>query len=74
MDTTIMKAEARNMILVYASEEMQRNAALTGEYKEYVTIVLQLLRDDYKDQIENGNTAYVANERTLEFLDSIRPF
>jgi hypothetical protein len=74
MDTTIMKAEARNMILLYADEEMQRNAALTGEYKEYVTIVLQLLRDDYKDQVENGNTAYVVNERTLDFLDSIRPF
>jgi hypothetical protein len=71
---TIMKAEARNMILLYADEEMQRNAALTGEHKEYVTIVLQLLRDDYKAQVANGNTEYVINEHTLEFLDSIKPF
>jgi hypothetical protein len=74
MDTTIMKVEARNTILLYADEEMQRNAALTGEYKEYVTLVLQLLRDDYREQVENGNTTYVVNERTLDFLDSIRPF
>jgi hypothetical protein len=69
-----MKVEARNMILAYADEEMQRNAILFNEHKEYVTIVLQLLRDDYKDQVEKGNTEYVINEHTLEFLDSIKPF
>jgi hypothetical protein len=74
MDTTIMKVEARNTILLYADEEMQRNAALTGEYKEYVTLVLQLLRDDYRAQVANGSTEYDVDERTLEYLNSIKPF
>jgi hypothetical protein len=69
-----MRTQARNMILAYADEDMQRTAALTGEHTSYVNIVLTLLRDDYKAQVANGNTEYVINEHILEFLDSIKPF
>jgi hypothetical protein len=69
-----MEQHARDLILSYANEEMQRNAALFGEHKGYVNIVLTLLRDDYREQVEKGNTLYSPNPEHIAYLDSIKPF
>ena len=53
-----MKQQCKDAIYNYVDEETQRNAALTGEHKEYVLLVLQLLRDEYHYQVESGATEF----------------
>jgi hypothetical protein len=72
-DTTIMKIQARNLIISYANEDMQRNAILFGEHLEYVTMVLLLLRDDLKQQIANVST-YIINKDITDILDKEKPY
>jgi len=53
-----IKTECQAVIHSYISAETQINASLTGEHKEYVLVVLQLLRDEYHHQVEQGNTSF----------------
>lgn len=53
-----MRTECRDAIYNYADVETQRDAALTGEHKEYVCLVLQLLRDQYHEQVAAGETTF----------------
>tara|TARA_R110000751_G_scaffold131518_1_gene233905 strand:+ start:908 stop:1123 length:216 start_codon:yes stop_codon:yes gene_type:complete len=49
-----LSTECQTAIFNYADADTQRNAALTGEHKEYVMLVLQLLRDQYSIQKADG--------------------
>jgi hypothetical protein len=69
-----MEEQCKQTILAYANDEMQRNAALLGEYKEYVTLVLKLFRDDYHNQVNQGATEYIAPQHVKDYLDSIKPW
>ena len=53
-----IKTECQQAIYNYADEITQRDAALTGEHKEYVCLVLQLLRDQYHEQVAAGETTF----------------
>jgi hypothetical protein len=57
-----IQTECRDAIYNYVDEETQRNAALTGEHKEYVLLVLQLLRDEYHIQVADGATSFTVPE------------
>ena len=69
-----MRQQCRQAILQYADEEMQRNAALTGEHKEYVTIVLKLIREEYHAQVIAGNTEFVLPQHIVQTLESMKPY
>lgn len=69
-----MKEQCRQAILNYANEEMQRNAILLGEHTKYVQIVLQLFRDSYQEQIQNGATEFIIDPIITQYLDSIKPW
>ena len=63
-----MEQQCREAIYSYVDEETQMNAALTGEHKEYVTIVLQLLRDCYHEQVNAGVTEFTVPDAIHEYL------
>jgi len=69
-----LKTECRNAIYHYADEEMQRNAALTGEHIEYVNLVLTLLRDSYREQNLAGATTFTVSEKIAATLEEERPW
>lgn len=69
-----MNEQCKQAILSYVSEETQRNAALFGEHKEYVLLVITLLRDEYKTQVEAGATEFVVPELIDNTLTSMRPW
>lgn len=65
-----MKQQCQAAIYNYVDVETQRNAALTGEHKEYVLLVLQLLRDEYHRQVTLGDTEFtVPTEIALTLTD-----
>lgn len=65
-----MKEQCQAAIYNYVDAETQRNAALTGEHKEYVLLVLQLLRDAYHAQVGAGAEEFtVPTEVALTLTD-----
>ena len=69
-----MEEQCKTKILEYANEEMQRNAALTGEHKVYVSTVLTLLRDEYHKQVAAGETTFTVPAEITNLLNSIKPW
>ena len=69
-----LKTECKNAIYYYADEEMQRNAALTGEHIEYVKLVLILLRDSYREQNLAGATTFTIDPVIASLLDKECPW
>lgn len=65
-----MKQQCQDAIYNYVDAETQRNAALTGEHKDYVLLVLQLLRDEYHRQVTEGATEFsVPDQIALTLTD-----
>jgi len=54
-----LATECQAAIFNYVDADTQRNAALTGEHKEYVMLVLQLMRDEYAIQKADGVANFV---------------
>ena len=54
-----MEEQCREAIYNYVDEECQMNAALNGEHLDYVKLVLQLMRDEFKAQLMSGATEFV---------------
>ena len=69
-----MNEQCKNIIYTYADEQCQRNAALTGEHADYVRLVLQLVRDEYKNQVAAGATEFVLPDQIKQTLDQARPW
>jgi len=69
-----MEEQCKLIILSYADEQMQRNAALTGENKIWVNTVLTLIRDEYHIQVNNGATEFVLPSIISNQLDSTKPW
>jgi hypothetical protein len=69
-----LRIECRDCILTYADEEMQRNAALTGENMDYVMTVLFMLRNDYQRHIERNDITFVPDQAVVDYLESIKPW
>jgi hypothetical protein len=53
---------------------MQRNAALTGEGRDYVMTVLFMLRNEYKRHLDTNQITFIPNQPVLDYLDSIKPW
>ncbi|MDA8978414.1 hypothetical protein N9F67_00925 [bacterium] len=69
-----MKEQCKLIILSYADEEMQRNAALTEENKIYVNTVLTLIRDEYHNQVNSGATEFILPSKISDTLNAMRPW
>ena len=69
-----LKTECQDAIYNYADAETQRNASLTGEHKEYVMLVLQLLRDEYHRQSNAGATEFVVPDEIALILTDECPW
>lgn len=69
-----LETQCQTAIFNYADADTQRNAALTGEHKEYVLLVLQLLRDQYRAQKAAGATEFQVPTQTAEYLTEQRPW
>jgi hypothetical protein len=69
-----MKTECSDAIHEYIDTNCQINAALTGEHKEYVTMVLQLMRDTYAAQVANGDTTFIVPEDISAVIIDMRPW
>jgi hypothetical protein len=63
-----MKEQCKQAIYSYVDVETQMNAALTGEHSDYVAIVLQLMRDAYREQLAAGETTFTVAEEVNAFL------
>jgi hypothetical protein len=57
-----LKTECQAAIFNYVDADTQRNAALTGEHKEYVTLVIALIRGDYHRHVKAGLTEFVLDD------------
>lgn len=69
-----MNEQCKAIILSYADEQMQRNAALTGEHKTYVNVVLTLIRDEYHTQVNNGATEFILPSSISNELNDMKPW
>jgi hypothetical protein len=69
-----MDEQCREAIYNYADEETQMNAALFGEHKEYVELVITLIRGDYHGQVKSGATEYVISDNIAEILQAECPW
>jgi hypothetical protein len=69
-----LEEQCRDAIYAYADEETQMNAALTGEHKLYVSLVLQLMRDAYHEQSAAGATEYTVSDEIAAFLQAECPW
>ena len=69
-----MNEQCKTIILSYADEQMQRNAALTGENKVWVNTVLTLIRDEYHTQVNRGDTEFILPSSISNQLDSTKPY
>jgi len=69
-----IESECQTAIYSYASKETQSNAALTGEHKDYVLLVLILMRDLYREQVANGNATFTIPDETATLLTSECPW
>jgi hypothetical protein len=69
-----MKEQCKQAIYSYVDAETQLNAALTGEHSEYVAIVLQLMRDAYREQLAAGETTFTVAEEVDTFLTNECPW
>lgn len=69
-----LASECQAAIFNYADADTQRNAALTGEHKEYVTLVLQLLRDEYTIQLADGAENFTVPDNIAVLLSERSPW
>lgn len=69
-----LKSECRDSIYSFASPEKQSNAALFGEYVDYVSVVITLHRDEYKKQLEQGAETFTLSEQSTQYLTENKPY
>ena len=69
-----MKQQCKAAIYSYVDAETQLNAALTGEHKEYVQLVLILMRDSYRDQVAAGATTFLITPEIDALLTAEAPW
>ena len=68
-----MRKECEAEIYKYAPNYRQLNAALYGEEREYVDVVLQLLRDHYHSLVDAGETIWSVPVGITQTLLDMKP-
>jgi hypothetical protein len=69
-----MKKDCELEILKYAPYFRQCNAALYGEYKDYIDIVLKVLRDHHQHLTESGETNWSVTDQITNTLTEMKPY
>lgn len=69
-----MKEQCKQAIYSYVDAETQMNAALTGVHSQYVTLVIQLLGEAYREQVSAGETVFTVPTGIDTFLTSRCPW
>ncbi len=69
-----MRDEGRAAVLGFVDADTQLNAALTGENKEYVMLTLQLIKDDYHEQVKKGKANFTLSPKVAATLNELRPW
>jgi hypothetical protein len=69
-----LKTDCQEAIYSYAPQQRQTNAALLGEHKEYIGVVLQLLRDHYHALEEDGETEWSIPDYIVSTLEEMKPY
>lgn len=69
-----LKTDCQDAIYSYAPQQRQTNAALLGEHKEYVSVVLTLLRDHYHALVDAGETNWTVPEQITQTLNEMKPY
>jgi len=69
-----MEKDCELEILKYAPYFRQCNAALYGEHKEYIDVVLTLLRGHYRSLGEVGEAVWVVPDQITQTLTEMKPY
>jgi len=69
-----LKSECEASVFQYAPLHKQLNAQMFDEYKEYISVVIRLHRDEYKIQKEQGSTTFVLPQETSDLLEEMKPY
>lgn len=69
-----LKSECEAAIYSYAPQMRQTNAALLGEFKEYVEFVVSSLRTHYHVLKEEGETEWSILDDLKAQLDADKPY
>ena len=69
-----MKQQVKTAIYSYVDQETQNNAALFGEHKEYVELVVKVLRAEYQRQTLEGATEFTVSTEIDAMLTAERPW
>lgn len=70
-----MEQACKDAILEYAPWERQHNAALLGEHKEYVSIVIKVHRDHYNKLVASGSSEWTElPSSTIQWLNENKPY
>ena len=69
-----LKSDCEASVLEYAPLHKQLNAHMFNEYKEYISVVITLHRDEYEVQKANGDSTFVLSEGAKQMLTEESPF
>jgi hypothetical protein len=69
-----MEKDCELEILKYAPYFRQSNAALYGEHKDYIDIVLKVMRDHYQYLTESGATDWSVTDQITNTLTEMKPY
>lgn len=69
-----LETECKESIHYFAPVEKQNNAALFGEYADYIKIVITLHRDEYDQHKQRGDTSFSLSSHARGLLEKLCPY
>ena len=69
-----LKEQYQQAVQTYAPLDRIKQSILTGEYIEYIRIVIQLLTDLYNEQSAANATDFVVPQYMTDMLTSTKPY
>lgn len=69
-----LREQAEAKILEIVPYYRQTNAALTGEYKEFIQLALTILRDYYHHLESQGATEFVIEPEIMNWINENKPY
>ena len=69
-----MKQQVKDAIYSYVDQETQNNAAIFGEHKAYVELVIAVMRAEYQRQLADGATEFTVSDDIDTMLTNERPW
>lgn len=69
-----LKQQCKDAIYNYVDQETQNNAAMFGEHKAYVELVITVLRAEYNRQLADGATSFTVSDEIDTLLTQECPW